>query len=151
MAALGENQTSLRAVATADAEAPTLDERLVTEDPELVLGMLRRRRASEEQLNAVERIGQLTRERAELVAAGNAARAQRKTLSAQIGAMYKAGDEAVATALKGQVAACAEQSDSADASLEQLEHERAAHFEQLPNLLDARTPDGAHPMPGRFL
>ena len=28
------------------------------------------------------------------MAAGNAARAQRKTLSQQIGAMYKAGDEA---------------------------------------------------------
>ena len=122
---------------------PTLDERLVTEDPETVLGMLRKRRASEEQLSAVARIGQLTSKRAEFVEAGNAARAQRKTLSAQIGAMYKSGDEAGAAALKEQVAVCAEQSDAADAELEQLELERARHFEQLPNLLDARVPEGA--------
>ena len=132
----------VRAVATADAEAPTLDERLVSESPDVVTRSLTMRRAPAEQLAAVERIGELTRRRAERVEAGNDARAERKALSPKIGALMKAGDTAAADALKEEVAKAAALADASDAEVATLEEERAALFSALPNLLDPRVHDG---------
>ena len=132
----------MRAVATADAEAPTLDERLVSERPDVVTRSLTMRRAPAEQLAAVERIGELTRRRAERVEAGNDALAERKALSPKIGALMKAGDAAAADALKEEVAKAAALADASDAEVATLEEERAALFSALPNLLDPRVHDG---------
>lgn len=120
----------------------TLDERLIAEDPELVLRSLRMRRVGDEQLGAVGRIGVLTKERAALVDKGNDARAQRKALSPKIGKLMKEGEVAAAAALKAEVSAAAAIADEADAQRDAVESERKALFDTLPNLLDERTPDG---------
>eukprot|EP00962_Isochrysis_galbana_P012234 scaffold3457_cov118-Isochrysis_galbana.AAC.1 len=130
-------------VALESSAGLTLDERLVAEEPETVRTSLRRRQASEEVLGAVDRIGELTRERAALVEVGNAARAQRKALSPKIGALLKAGDDGAVESLKAEVAAASEEAAAADAKMEVIEAERGALFATLPNLLDARTPNGA--------
>jgi len=123
--------------------APTLSERLVAESPDLVKAALSARRSGEEQLEAVDRIGQLTRARAELVATGDDARAQRKKLSPQIGKLLKEGKAAEAEELKADVAEAAATAAEADAELEALDAQRAELFAALPNLLDPRVTDGA--------
>jgi len=131
------------AIAAAGVEAlPTLDERLVAEEPELIKNTLRSRRASEDLLGAVDRIGDMTRERAELVQVGNDARQERKTLSAQIGKLMKSGTPEEVVALKDEVAKANERADASDVKVEEVEAQRAALFDTLPNLLDPRVPEG---------
>ena len=121
---------------------PTLDERLISDDPELVKQSLRRRRAAPAQLDAVDRIGELTRLRAAAVAEGDDAREVRKRLSPKIGALLREGDEAEAARLKEDVAAAAAVAAAADERLAGFDAERAALFNELPNLLDPRVNDG---------
>lgn len=135
--------TPVASAVTARQPQPTLDERLVAEEPDLVRRSLEMRHASSEQLESVERIGILTRERAALVEVGNAARAERKAISPKIGALLKAGDQEGAALLKKEVASASERADEADQQMEAIEEERATLFNALPNLLDKRTPDGA--------
>mmetsp|Transcript_29872 Transcript_29872/g.72724 ORF Transcript_29872/g.72724 Transcript_29872/m.72724 type:complete len:492 (+) Transcript_29872:20-1495(+) len=130
------------AVSEAPSLAVTLDERLVAEQPEVVKQTLRMRRAAESQLQAVDRIAELTRERSGVVEQGMRAREKRKKLSAEIGKLMKAGNSAEVQEKKELVAACAADSDAADEKVAAIESERAALFNTLPNLLDARTPDG---------
>jgi len=130
------------AAVASSANFVTLDERLVAEEPEVVRASLRRRRASDEVIGAVDRIGSLTRGRAALVDAGNAARSQRKALSLKIGALLKSGDTAAAEGLKAEVAQASEAAAAADDKLDAIEAERDGLFATLPNLLDARTPEG---------
>ena len=86
---VGSRMPAPVAVASAEAPPPLMDERLIASDPEVVRKSLSMRRASDAQLAAVERIGELTRERAELVASQNEALSVRKKLSPQIGKMMK--------------------------------------------------------------
>lgn len=128
---------------SAQAEAPaikmpTLDERLVAEDPEMVKRALEMRRAPDAQLEAVDRIAELTKQRAAFVEKGMKAREKRRKLSAEIGKLMKAGGGAEVDDIKAKVAACATDSDAADAEVEAIESERAALFNSLPNLLDPR-------------
>jgi len=139
---LAVGSTRVASVATEAAPVPTLDERLVAEDPELIKRSLQMRRASDDLLQAVDRIGDLTRERSELVSVGNEARAERKTLSAKIGGLMKSGTAGEVDALKAEVAVASEKADASDAQVEQIEAQRAALFDTLPNLLDPRTHDG---------
>ena len=120
----------------------TLDERLITDDPDLIKHTLTMRRAAQEQIEAVDRIGELTRMRAAAVVEGNEAREVRKKLSPQIGALLKAGNTEEADKLKAQVAASGKAADAADDRLQRLDDERTALFNTLPNLLDPRTEDG---------
>lgn len=126
----------------APAPLPTLDERLVGEDPELVKRTLTMRRAAAEQLAAVDRIGELTRERSSLVVEGNSAREVRKKLSAKIGGLMKEGKADEAEKIKEEVAAAAATIDSADVRMAAVEAERSRLFNTLPNLLDPRVDDG---------
>jgi len=119
-----------------------MDERLVAENPELVRNSLRMRRAPEEQMEYVDRIGELTRERSRLVERGDAAKKLTNSLSPKIGAMMKAGDQEGAAALKEQVAAANADAAAADEQLSAVEAERSTLFNTLPNLLDERVPDG---------
>lgn len=128
---------------SAQAEAPaikmpTLDERLVAEDPEMVKRVLEMRRAPDAQLAAVDRIAELTKQRASFVEKGMKAREKRRKLSAEIGKLMKAGGGAEVDEIKAKVAACATDSDAADTEVEAIESERAALFNSLPNLLDPR-------------
>jgi len=126
----------------ATADVPTLDERLIAAEPDLIKKMLTMRRADEKQLQAVDRIGELTRLRATAVAEGNEAREMRKKLSPKIGALLKNGEAEEAEKLKAEVAASAAAADAADERLSSLDSERTALFNTLPNLLDPRTDDG---------
>ena len=139
---VGSRMPAPVAVASAEAPPPLMDERLIASDPEVVRKSLSMRRASDAQLAAVERIGELTRERAELVASQNEALSVRKKLSPQIGKMMKEGDREGAESLKQQVAAASKSADEAEVKMELVENERKLLFEALPNLLDSRTPDG---------
>ena len=131
------------AAAAADAPAmPTMDERLVGEDPELVKKSLLKRRAGEAQLEAVDRIAELTKERAEFAQKGMKAREERKKLSQEIGKLMKAGGGPEVDAIKEKVAACAVTSDTADERIDAIESERTTLFNTLPNLLDPRVPEG---------
>mmetsp|Transcript_17168 Transcript_17168/g.36849 ORF Transcript_17168/g.36849 Transcript_17168/m.36849 type:complete len:495 (+) Transcript_17168:112-1596(+) len=129
-------------VAIEEYATPTLDERLVSEEPNVVLASLRARKSSDDLLNAVHRIGDLTRERARLVEEGNEARAERKALSNQIGKLMKEGGTAAVDEQKAQVAKATERAAEADAKVADIEAERSALFDTMPNLLDPRTPEG---------
>jgi seryl-tRNA synthetase len=135
-------QPVMSVATSASASAQTLDERLVSESPEIVRRALTMRRAGPEQLAAVDRIGELTRERAELVAEGNSAREVRKKLSPKIGALMKAGDAEAAEELKAEVAAAAARAQEADERMSVVEAERSELFLSLPNLLDDRVAEG---------
>ena len=96
---------SARPVAAAtEASVPVFDERLVSEDPELVKSSLLRRKAGDALLASVDRIGELTGERASVISEGNTARMEKKTLSQKIGGHMKAGEQDEAAALKVEVA-----------------------------------------------
>ena len=113
------------AASTAAPAVPTLDERLVAEEPEMVRQSLTMRRAAPEQLAAVERIGALTRERSGLVAEGNRERERRKKLSTKIGGLMKQGEMAEAEKVKAEVATAAATIDATDAKLASVEEERS--------------------------
>lgn len=121
---------------------PTLDERLVAEKPEIVKKALQMRRASPEQIALVDRIGELTEQRRNLVKEGDDARAQRKKLSSQIGAFMKNGEVEQANKVKEEVAATKVTEEAADTKLAAIDSERSELFNALPNLLDPRVEDG---------
>ena len=133
---------AMQAVEDVAKAVPTLDERLIADNPELMKSTLRMRRSPAEQLVAVDRIGELTRMRAAAVMEGNEAREARKKLSQNIGQLMKAGKTEEAEAVKAEVAASAAVADSADERLQAFDAERAELFNTLPNLLDPRTVDG---------
>ena len=140
--AFARGLVAVRMQATDTAPVPTLDEKLIAEDPELIKRTLTMRRADESQLEAVDRIGELTKLRAAAVAEGNEAREARKKLSPKIGALLKNGEAEEAEKLKAEVAASAKIADAADERLGALDAERSSLFSTLPNLLDPRTVDG---------
>lgn len=140
---LASPRRSARPVAVAtEAAVPVFDERLVSEDPELVKSSLLRRKAGDALLASVDRIGELTGERASVISEGNTARMEKKTLSQKIGGHMKAGEQDEAAALKVEVAKLNEVADASDAKVDELEAQRSSLFNSLPNLLDPRTPEG---------
>ena len=132
-----------RAVAT-EAALPVFDERLVSDNPELVKASLQKRKMGDDLLQAVDRISLLTAERSKLAEEGNNARNVRKTLSAKIGGLMKAGEQEEAEKLKEEVARANELADASETKVEEIEAERSTLFNTLPNLLDPRTPEGAN-------
>ena len=142
-AAITRGLSAVRMQVATASSSPTLDERLIADEPELIKKTLRMRRADENMLQAVDRIGELTKLRAAAVAEGNDAREVRKKLSPKIGALVKNGETAEAEKLKAEVAQSATAADAADAKLEVFDAERTSLFNKLPNLLDERVVDGA--------
>lgn len=142
-AAITRGLSAVRMQVATASSSPTLDERLIADEPELIKKTLRMRRADESMLQAVDRIGELTKLRAAAVAEGNDAREVRKKLSPKIGALVKNGETAEAEKLKAEVAQSATEADAADAKLEVFDAERTSLFNKLPNLLDERVVDGA--------
>jgi seryl-tRNA synthetase len=120
---------------------PTLDERLLVDQPELVKRSLTMRRA-EKQLETVDRIAELTQQRTEFQSTGDRARGQRKELSQKIGALMKAGEKEEAEKIKADVAKATASASAADERVAEIDDERSALFNALPNLLDPRVPDG---------
>ena len=120
----------------------SLDVRLITDEPNLVLAHLKARRASDEQLSSVTDIGALNVRRKELVKEQQGALAQRKTLSAEIGKLMKEKKDEEATKLKSQVEYANNIAAGAEEKLLSLEQEMDLLVNQVPNLLDDRVPDG---------
>mmetsp|Transcript_37228 Transcript_37228/g.83420 ORF Transcript_37228/g.83420 Transcript_37228/m.83420 type:complete len:192 (-) Transcript_37228:53-628(-) len=104
----------------------SLDLRLVAEEPALVQAHLLDRQASEEVRAAALEIGDLFAQRAGLVQEGDAARADRKRLSGEIGKLMKGGggkeggEEEKVAALKAQVEEASQIADAADAKLAEV-------------------------------
>ena len=121
---------------------PTLTERFVVDNPEIVKQALEMRRAPPEQLATVDRIGELTRERGKAVHELCSERAKRKGLTSKIFALLKDGEQGEVDALKQEGTKIAQVLDETEARIEVMEAERSALFDTLPNLLDKRTHDG---------
>ena len=99
----------------------TLDARFVEQSPELVLSNLRQRRASQEQLDVVHKVGEFSQRRRRLVGESDLAKSVRKTLSNQIGGLMKAGKDEQVRELKEQVANATASAKAFDAELAEIE------------------------------
>ena len=86
----------------------SLDAALLATEPELVLRHLRARRSAPSLLSDVSRVAALRAERSASIAEGDAAKSQRKALSAQIGQLVQQGStvEAAVSKLKAEVRVC---------------------------------------------
>jgi len=142
IAVMRSRPLTMSSVAEVVTAMPTMDEKFVGEQPEAVKKSLTMRRAAPEMLESVDRIGTLTKQRAELVTVGNNARELRKKLSPAIGKLMKEGNTEEADKLKVQVAEAAATAEEADLKMQQIEAERSELFNALPNMLDPRVADG---------
>eukprot|EP00638_Chattonella_subsalsa_P003413 CAMPEP_0117757856 /NCGR_PEP_ID=MMETSP0947-20121206/15003_1 /TAXON_ID=44440 /ORGANISM="Chattonella subsalsa, Strain CCMP2191" /LENGTH=453 /DNA_ID=CAMNT_0005577875 /DNA_START=213 /DNA_END=1574 /DNA_ORIENTATION=- len=133
----------MSAVATRfDPDTVAYDARLVASDPQGIKAHLEARRSSSELLDSVDKIGELDIVRRELIQVRDKSLNVRKTLSAEIGKLMKAGDTEGADEKKKEVEAANIASKDAEEKLSKIEEELTGLFARLPNLLDAQTPDG---------
>ncbi|MCB9763289.1 MAG: serine--tRNA ligase [Alphaproteobacteria bacterium] len=119
-----------------------LDPRIVEEQPDLVRASLERRHAGDDALASLDTIAALNQRRRDLITEASACRATRNELSPQIGRLMKAGQRDEADALKEQVREASERAKALEAEQAEVEAERDALINALPNLLDDRVPPG---------
>ena len=119
-----------------------LDPRQVAEDPEKVKENLRRRHAADDAFEAVDRICSLRTMRTERVSERDGLRAQRNTLSKQIGGLYKQGKRDEAEAMKAQVAEGNTRIGVLEDELDGIEVEMRLLAMSLPNMLADDVPEG---------
>ena len=119
-----------------------LDPKFVENHTETVRAALIRRNAGAETLALLDRVGELSVRRRELIAVKEAGLATRNALSKQIGQLYKAGKREEADAAKAEVAAAAAAANAAEVELKTVEGERDGILVGLPNLVDDRVPEG---------
>ncbi|MCB9695175.1 MAG: serine--tRNA ligase [Alphaproteobacteria bacterium] len=119
-----------------------IDPNVVAQEPERVRDSLRRRNADEATLSEVDRLVALSERRRALVTERDNLNADRNRLSQQIGGLYKAGQREEADALKVTVQAGNARIAVIEEELATVDGERDAALMGLPNLLDARVPDG---------
>lgn len=119
-----------------------LDPNRIAENPEEIKNNLRKRHAAAETHADVDRVVELTERRRRLVSERDDLRADRNTLSKQIGGMFREGRGDEATALKTKVAEGNARIEVLEQQLEEVEAERAALTMGLPNLLHPEVPEG---------
>ncbi|MFN7142386.1 MAG: serine--tRNA ligase [Myxococcota bacterium] len=119
-----------------------LDPNLFSQTPDLVRQSLTRRGAGPDTFAAVDRLVGLVERRRALQTEGDRCRAVRNELSPKIGAAMKAGQKEDAERMKGEVRAATERAAQLDAELEGIAAEEQDLLLNLPNLVDAATPDG---------
>merc|ERR1711871_816374 len=73
------------------ANGKSLDINLIATEPDLVFEHLKARRASDDVLGQIKRIGELRVQRSVEIQKGDKAKSERKTLSQQIGKLMKEG------------------------------------------------------------
>ena len=117
-----------------------LDPRFVAENPDVVKDTLRRRFASEELMASVDEIVALSELRRDYIMEVDTLRAQRNTLSKQIGGLMRDGKQEEAQQIKAQVATGAVQLKELEEKLSLLEEKLSGLNMRLPNLLH----DDAH-------
>jgi seryl-tRNA synthetase len=119
-----------------------LDPNLIAEQPELVKQHLERRRADPSMHSDLDRIVALSARRLALISERDTLRADRNTLSKEIGNLYKAGRSAEADAMKETVNAGNVRTKVIEDELVVVEEQRRALTLGLPNLLHPSVPDG---------
>eukprot|EP00640_Fibrocapsa_japonica_P001609 CAMPEP_0113942684 /NCGR_PEP_ID=MMETSP1339-20121228/8335_1 /TAXON_ID=94617 /ORGANISM="Fibrocapsa japonica" /LENGTH=494 /DNA_ID=CAMNT_0000947225 /DNA_START=18 /DNA_END=1502 /DNA_ORIENTATION=+ /assembly_acc=CAM_ASM_000762 len=125
-----------------DPQEIAYDSRYVAQNGDSVKAHLLARRAGEEQLEAVDKIGVLMEKRLALIKTKDGALSIRKSVSAEIGKLMKAGEKDSAEEKKKEVEVANQQADAAEAELNEVDAEVNTLFAGLPNLLDPRTVDG---------
>lgn len=119
-----------------------IDPTLLSEQPEIVLQSLRKRRAAAESLEAVERFGKLHALRRTLIQEGDTLRGERNKLSREIGQMMREGRGAEAEEIKTRVHEGNERTKQIDEELAEVQASQDLIAKSLPNLLHASVPDG---------
>ena len=119
-----------------------LDRRIVTEAPERVREDLQRRHASEEYLNAFGRLETVLGRRRELQGETDSLRAERNSMTREIGPLMKAGKRDEALPLREKVRELGDKLDGIEEERKALESEERELLLSLPNPLDARVPAG---------
>ena len=119
-----------------------LDPNLVASNPELVREHMLRRSGSSEHVAILDRLVAVNARRREVQTEGDALRAERNTLSKEVGALMRAGKTEEAEANKARVRAGAERLAVLEEEQKTLEVEEADLILRLPNLLDARVSTG---------
>ena len=120
-----------------------LDRRLIIEQPDQVRAALKKRRADEDTLTALERIIEMDAQRKTVNTETDALRAKRNALSKEIGPLMREGKREEAEPLKAQVKADGDKLSELEASLKQMEEEQSDLLLTIPNTLDDRVPNGA--------
>lgn len=119
-----------------------IDPNLVAQDPDTIRANLDRRGTDPAVHRDIDRLVALSSRRRELITRRDELRAERNTLSQQVGVLYKQGKAEEATALKEQVNAGSVRTAEIDAELEGVESERDTISLGLPNLLHPAVPPG---------
>jgi len=122
----------------------SVDAALLSSEPELVLQHLRARRAAPSLLSEVGRVGASRAARSVAIVEGDAAKSQRKALSAQIGKLVQQGSsvEAAVSKLKAEVASCANTAAACNERIAAADAALHAVLGGMPNLLCDSVPDG---------
>ncbi|MEQ1564766.1 MAG: serine--tRNA ligase [Myxococcota bacterium] len=120
-----------------------IDPNVIADDPERIRANLGRRKADPALDRDITRIVELSSRRRELITERDTLRAERNTLSQQIGALFKQGKGDEANALKERVNAGSARTATLETELEGVEAERSSIAMNLPNLLDDAVPNGA--------
>jgi seryl-tRNA synthetase len=120
-----------------------IDPNLIAEDPDRIRTNLARRRADASLEADVTRIVELSSRRRALITERDALRAERNTLSQEIGALFKQGRGDEANALKEKVTAGNARTAALEAELDEVEKQRSNIALVLPNLLHPDVPTGA--------
>lgn len=119
-----------------------LNRRLVTENPAGVRDSLTRRNAGDDQFAAFDRLETVLSRRREVQTESDALRAERNSLTKQIGPLMKAGKRDEALPLREQVKAMGDRMDALDGERKSLEEEELDLLLSIPNPLDERVPEG---------
>ncbi|MGC9316607.1 MAG: serine--tRNA ligase [Armatimonadota bacterium] len=115
-----------------------IDRRIVRENPQLIREALRKRRFDYD----LDRLVELEARRRELLAVENL-RAEKNTLSDQIGEAYRDGDTERAEQLKDRVADISRQIEEQEDELQRVEEQFEQMMLELPNIPHEKVPEGA--------
>ena len=119
-----------------------IDRRIVATDTERVRSSLQRRHADPTTFDALEHLAAAIARRRELQAVTDQLRADRNSLTKEIGPLMKAGKRDEAEPLRNQVKELGARLDLIEAEYKDLEQKQHDLAHSLPNLLDDRVPAG---------
>jgi seryl-tRNA synthetase len=120
-----------------------IDPNVIAEHPDQIRENLSRRSNASSVLSDVSAIVELSSQRKTLITQRDELRAERNTLSEQIGGLFRQGRKDEANELKARVTAGNEKLEKLEAELEQVEAERSRLAMGLPNLLAEGVPEGS--------
>ena len=119
-----------------------LDRKLIHSQLEAVQTCLENRYASDDMKQGLQRLSEALIRRKELQGETDELRAQRNSLTKQIGPLMKAGKHAEATPLRDAVKDLGDRLGTLEAERKTLEDEEQALLLSLPNMLQPEVPTG---------